>query len=118
MRRTTCKLLESLGYRVLEVASGEEALAAARGADVDLLVTDVMLPGMKGPEISQRLQALRPGLPTLFISGYTASVIGSHGVLDPGVHFLSKPFGVEDLARKVEEALLQGSGRASRSQAL
>jgi signal transduction histidine kinase/CheY-like chemotaxis protein len=105
VRRTTRRLLESLGYRVVEADSGAAVLAAAQGEPVDLLVTDVVLPGMKGPEISQRLQALRPGLPTLFISGYTASVIGSHGVLDPGVHFLHKPFSVQDLARKVEEAL-------------
>jgi CheY-like chemotaxis protein len=105
VRRTTRKLLESLGYRVMEAASGEEVLAAARGAAIDLLVTDVMLPGMKGPEIAQRLQALRPGLPTLFISGYTASVLGSQGVLEPDVHILHKPFSVQDLARKVDEVL-------------
>ncbi len=105
VRRTTRKLLESLGYRVVEAASGEEVLTAARGGAVDLLITDVILPGMKGPEISRRLEAERPGLPTLFISGYTASVLGSQGVLDAGVRFLHKPFSVQDLARKVEEAL-------------
>jgi signal transduction histidine kinase/CheY-like chemotaxis protein len=105
VRRTTRRLLESLGYRVVEAGSGEEALAIARAERVDLLITDVVLPGMKGPEISERLRALRPGLPTLYVSGYTASVIGSHGVLEPGVHFLHKPFGVQDLARTVEEAL-------------
>jgi len=113
VRRTTRRLLESLGYRVVEAASGEEVLAAARGEPVDLLVTDVMLPGMKGPEISRRLQALCPGLQTLFISGYTSSVIGSHGVLEPGVHFLHKPFSVQDLAQKVEEAL-RGRDRGPR----
>jgi CheY-like chemotaxis protein len=105
VRRTTRRLLESLGYEVVEAASGEEVLAVATAISVDLLVTDVMLPGMKGPEIAARLQALHPGLRTLFISGYTASVLGSQGVLDPGVHFLHKPFGVQDLARKVEEVL-------------
>jgi signal transduction histidine kinase/ActR/RegA family two-component response regulator len=105
VRRTTRKLLESLGYRVVEAASGDEVLAAARDTAVDLLITDVVLPGMKGPEISRRVQALRPGLPTLFISGYTASVLGSQGVLDPGVHFLQKPFTLQDLARKVAEVL-------------
>ena len=105
VRRTTRRLLESLGYEVVEAASGDEVLAVAKAISVDLLVTDVMLPGMKGPEIAQRLQALRPGLPTLFISGYTASVLGSQGVLDPGVHFLHKPFSVQDLARKVDEVL-------------
>ena len=105
VRQTTRRLLESLGYRVLEAASGQEALAVARGSEVDLLVTDVMLPGMKGPEISRRLRSVRPGLPTLFISGYTASVIGSQGVLEPGVHLLHKPFTVQDLSQKVEQAL-------------
>jgi CheY-like chemotaxis protein len=111
VRRTTRKLLESFGYRVLEAASGEEVLAAARGSAIDLLVTDVMLPGMKGPEISRRLRALLPGLPTLFISGYTASVLGSQGVLEPDVQLLHKPFSVQDLARKVEEALRAPAAR-------
>ncbi len=105
VRRTTRRLLESLGYRVLEAGSGEEALALAEGTAFDLLVTDVMMPGMKGPELSQRLRARRPGLETLFISGYTASVIGSGGILEAGTHFLKKPFSVEDLALKLREAL-------------
>jgi len=112
VRQTTRRLLESLGYRVLEAASGQEALTVARGSDVDLLVTDVMLPGMKGPEISRRLRSVRPGLPTLFISGYTASVIGSQGVLEAGVHLLHKPFTVQDLSQKVEQALRGARGDA------
>jgi nitrogen-specific signal transduction histidine kinase/CheY-like chemotaxis protein len=105
VRRTTRKLLESLGYRVQEAASGEEALARAGQARFDLLISDVMMPGLKGPELAQRLQALQPGLPTLLISGYAASVIGDQGVLEPGLHFLQKPFTLHDLAAKVREAL-------------
>jgi signal transduction histidine kinase/CheY-like chemotaxis protein len=108
VRRTTRRLLESLGYRVVEAATGDDVLAAARITEVDLLLTDVVLPGMKGPEIAARVQGLRPGLPTVFMSGYAASVLGTRGELAADVHFLQKPFAVADLARKLEEAIGAG----------
>jgi CheY-like chemotaxis protein len=111
VRRSTRKLLESLGYRVLEASSGEEALALDREVGFDLLVSDVVMPGMKGPELARRLQARRSGLPVLFISGYAASVIGSHEFPREGLRLLQKPFDAEALGRAVQE-VLEPSGAA------
>ena len=72
---------------------------------IHLLLTDVVLPGMNGKELSERLQALRPDLKVLFTSGYTADVIAHRGVLDHGVSFLHKPFSPDELAAKVREVL-------------
>jgi CheY-like chemotaxis protein len=70
-----------------------------------LLLTDVVMPGLNGRELSVRLRELCPDLKVLFISGYTADVIAQRGVLDPGVAFLHKPFSQEELAQKVREVL-------------
>jgi len=72
---------------------------------VDVLLTDVVMPGMSGRDLADRLTALRPGLKVLFTSGYTANVITHHGILKPGVHFIPKPFGMTDLARKLREVI-------------
>jgi PAS domain S-box-containing protein len=99
------RVLGGLGYTVTTARSGAEALALAahhRGP-IDLLVTDVMLPGMNGRELSERLTALRPSLRTLFISGYTEDSIVHRGELGPDVAFLSKPFTPDALGRAVRE---------------
>ena len=100
-------MLGSLGYRILTAGSPEAALAAARErpAGIDLLITDVVLPGMNGRQLAEALRADHPGLRTLFMSGYTANVIAHHGVLEDGVAFIQKPFSRGALARKVRDAL-------------
>ncbi len=105
------QMLERLGYQVMTASSPEDALRLAQThpEPFDLLVTDVIMPGMNGRDLSTRLQERLPRLRTLFMSGYTANVIAHRGVLDPGVHFLQKPFSRSDLARKVREALDAGS---------
>jgi len=99
------RVLGGLGYTVTTARSGAEALALAAGhrGPIDLLVTDVMLPGMNGRELSERLTALRPSLRTLFISGYTEDSIVHRGELGPDVAFLSKPFTPDALGRAVRE---------------
>jgi len=99
--------LKRYGYYVIETADGEEAIAAAGkySGELHLLLTDVVLPGMNGKELAERLKELRPNLKVLFFSGYTADVIAHHGVLNPGVAFLHKPFSQEELAQKVREVL-------------
>ena len=68
-------------------------------------MTDVVMPEMNGRDLAERLLALHPELKVLFMSGYTANVIAHHGVLDEGVHFIQKPFSMQDIARKVREAM-------------
>jgi PAS domain S-box-containing protein len=107
VRRTVCDLLGSLGYRVLQAPDAGIALGMLeQGCHIDLLFTDVVMPGaVRSPELARRARALLPGVRVLFTSGYTRNAIVHGGRLDPGVHLLSKPYGREQLARKVREVL-------------
>ena len=107
VRRLVAEILEANGYSVLQAADGPSALELLRrhtGA-VDLLVTDVVMPGMSGPDVAGAVAAMRPGTHVLYISGYTDSSIGNHGALEPGIAFLQKPFDADVLTRKVREVL-------------
>jgi PAS domain S-box-containing protein len=107
VRKLTRTILEAYGYYVLEAANGSEALVVEKGhaSEIDLLLTDVILPGMNGKSLSERLQVLRPKLKVLFTSGYPAEVIARRGVLERDVAYLPKPFSPEALASKVREVL-------------
>jgi signal transduction histidine kinase/DNA-binding response OmpR family regulator len=107
VRKSTVELVASLGYRVAEAGDAEAALAILNsGAPVDLLFTDVVMPGPIGSrELARRAQALRPRLAVLFTSGYTENAIIHHGRLDEGVTLLSKPYGRDELARKLRVLL-------------
>jgi two-component system, cell cycle sensor histidine kinase and response regulator CckA len=100
-------MLERLGYTVMEAATPEAAIAVAEkyADDIHLLMTDVILPGMNGRDLAERMLARYPGIKCLFMSGYTAEVIGHHGVLDPEVHFIQKPFTLQALSAKLREVL-------------
>lgn len=99
--------LAARGYRVLLAATGAEALALGERYPgmIDLMVTDVVMPGMSGPELVRRMRPAHPGMRVLFISGYTDDAIGRHGLLDAGIAYLPKPFTPSVLARKVREVL-------------
>jgi CheY-like chemotaxis protein len=101
------KILERQGYTVLAAASPDQALRFSRkhAGDIHLLITDVVMPRMNGGDLARNLLARYPDLKCLFMSGYTANVIAHHGVLDAGVHFIQKPFSIQDLATKVRTAL-------------
>ncbi|HYZ86531.1 MAG TPA: PAS domain S-box protein [Bryobacteraceae bacterium] len=106
VRRVVQEMLEHHGYDVMVAPGGQDALAIfANQAKIDLLITDVVMPNMSGRELAQRLVASVPDLKVLYVSGYTDSAIVHHGVLEPGVHFLQKPFTPDQLARKVREVL-------------
>jgi PAS domain S-box-containing protein len=107
LRKLSVTLLEQYGYRVLSAANGAEALELAQkhNQSIDLLLTDVIMPGLGGHALAQRLEAVRPGLKILYMSGYTDSSIAQHGVLEAGISLLHKPFTEEELVRKIREVL-------------
>jgi PAS domain S-box-containing protein len=107
VRRLARRVLKSKGYDVLEAANGREALrlVTEHGGPLDLVLTDVVMPGMSGPELAERLSREQPGLRVLYMSGYADEAIGHHGVLEPGVEFLQKPFTPQDLVQRVREVL-------------
>ena len=102
-------MLEELCYKVLTANTPGEALHQFKsyGSEIQLLITDVVMPEMNGRDLAKLILASNPDLKCLFTSGYTANVIAPHGVLDEGVNFLQKPFSINDLASKVREVLEQ-----------
>jgi nitrogen-specific signal transduction histidine kinase/ActR/RegA family two-component response regulator len=115
LKKLAQKFLEAGGFHVLSAGSGEEALevAARCGATFDLLLTDVVMPGMNGRVLAEQLLPRQPGMQVLYMSGYTDSFIAGHGVLEPGTHLLHKPFTDEVLIRKVREVLDGGTKSGS-----
>ena len=106
VREMTVEALRDLGYTVVEAPDGATALARLETLErVDLLFTDIVMPGMNGRELADRVCAARPGTPVLFTTGYTRNAVVHNGMLDPGVAFLAKPFTIDQLARKVAEAV-------------
>jgi two-component system cell cycle sensor histidine kinase/response regulator CckA len=107
VRALTSEVLSDSGYHVLEAPGGHEAIALVEGypSRIHLLLTDVVMPRMNGRELARRLQEMRPGLPTLYMSGYAAGAIVHQGVLEPGLAFIAKPLRPADLTRKVREVL-------------
>jgi two-component system cell cycle sensor histidine kinase/response regulator CckA len=107
VRTIASMMLRRQGYTVHAFPDGPSAIAAveAMTGHLDLVITDVVMPGMNGKVLTERLLQLRPSVGVLFTSGYTANVIVHHGVLDEGVEFLSKPYSLEHLARRVREVL-------------
>jgi two-component system cell cycle sensor histidine kinase/response regulator CckA len=111
LRKLAQTFLDTAGFRVQSAGCGEEALevAARFGTTFDLLLTDVVMPGMNGRVLSEQLLPRQPGMKVLYMSGYTDSFIAGHGVLDPGTHLLHKPFTEEVLISKVREVLDGGN---------
>lgn len=107
LRKVVASMLEQEGYKVLSAASPAEALALVQvySGPLDLLVTDVILPGMNGRVFAEQLKRSRPDTKVLFVSGYTENIMSHHGQLDEGFSFLQKPFTYESLGRKVRDIL-------------
>jgi CheY-like chemotaxis protein len=112
VRKVITSVLSRQGYVVLEAASGQSALdlLSERHAPVDLLITDVVMPGMSGRELVARLSSQDASTRVLYMSGYTDDEIVKHGVLDPNIDFLHKPFQPRQLLTRVREALDRGDG--------
>ncbi len=107
VRNLTRRLLENAGYTVLQASDAEAALELAQrhAGRLDMLLTDVVMPGLSGPELARRLMSSRPGLRVLYVSGYPDETMASQGILEPDASFLQKPFTPETLARRVREIL-------------
>jgi CheY-like chemotaxis protein len=110
VRALARRVLEARGYRVLDAANAAEALELTDGGRrrIDLLVTDVVMPGMGGPALAERLVGAQPGLRVLYISGYAEEAIRRQGSLPAGGALLEKPFSADQLARRVGDALSAG----------
>jgi two-component system cell cycle sensor histidine kinase/response regulator CckA len=106
IREFTARAMSRLGYKVVVAGDGEEALSLL-GGDLapDLLLTDVVMPGLNGAQVAERARAIMPDLPVLFMSGYTDEIIAQHGILEPGVDLIEKPYTVADLSRRIRGIL-------------
>ena len=107
VRHLTLMALSKFGYTVHCAAQGEEAIAFSRQFEgtIDLLLTDVIMPGMNGRQVAERLAIERPAMRILYMSGYSADAIAHRGVLEPGLDYIQKPFSAESLAAKVRKML-------------
>src|SRR5262249_55806770 len=118
LRNLALRFLENHGYRVVHAADGEEALSVVRRLTepIHLLLTDVVMPGINGRVLAERVLASHAEMKVLYMSGYTDSFIAGHGVLERGAHLIHKPFSEEDLLAKVREVL--DSKRSAEEQSL
>jgi CheY-like chemotaxis protein len=108
VRGVILEMLGEQGYRTLEAVDGPAGLLLLRGGyRIDLLVTDVGLPGMNGRQLADQAREMRPGLKVLFITGYAESVAMADGFLQPGMEMITKPFDLGNLSRRVR-AMVSG----------
>ena len=120
VRDMTLQMLEEMGYQVIETLSPEEAIdiCARRDVEIDVILTDVVMPKMSGKEMVAVIERDRPGIKVLFMSGYTSDLVAQRGGVEEGTHFIQKPFDMNALAEKIRETLQDGSkdaGNGARS---
>jgi PAS domain S-box-containing protein len=120
LRALSREFLEKLGYTVLQAANADEAVRASCGfpGRIDLLLTDVVMPGVNGREMANKLKPLRPDMKVLYVSGYTQDAFAVSGMIDPNEAFLDKPFPQEKLAQKIREVLNTASTAPRKPQML
>jgi two-component system, cell cycle sensor histidine kinase and response regulator CckA len=114
VRALACEILKRHGYTVVEARHGADALDIGRRyhGPIHLLLTDVVMPEMSGPELVSRIAPIRPQMKIIYMSGYPADAIDHQGMIDQGIEFLPKPIGVETLVRTLRE-VLDGRGLAT-----
>jgi DNA-binding NtrC family response regulator len=105
LARVVERILAGAGYRVLSAANGAEAFALFREQGCEALLTDVIMPEMSGPRLAELIHERAPGLPVLYMSGYSNGLLGSTRVLDRDIPLLEKPFTADELLRKLHDAL-------------
>ncbi|WP_250029456.1 hybrid sensor histidine kinase/response regulator [Paractinoplanes maris] len=105
LMRAATRILTAAGYQVITAATGPEALVVLGDRDIDALVTDVVMPDMTGPRLTELVHERRPGLPVVYMSGYSSGMLDVTGVLHPGAPFVEKPFTAADLLAEVHDAL-------------
>jgi PAS domain S-box-containing protein len=105
LREVTRRILARNGYQVITATNGQEAIDAAARQQVDLLVTDVIMPGMQGREVADRIRKLQPCMAVLFMSGYTQGLLSTQGVLESGVDLIEKPFAESSLLQRIRALL-------------
>ena len=112
VRRILKTSLRALGYCVLSAPTGEAALEMARAhmGPIDLLLTDVIMPGMSGRDLAREIRATRPSTAVVYMSGYTDEAVVRHGMLEPGTEFLEKPFAPSTVAQRIREVLDRAMG--------
>jgi len=110
IRRLVSDALEPLGYTIVEAVCGEEALELCRtpGKDIDLILSDVIMPGMNGKELLEKVHAERPEIKSILMSGYTDNIVARQGVLKPGIVFINKPLRPISLANRIRAVLDNG----------
>ncbi|HYM56249.1 MAG TPA: response regulator, partial [Solirubrobacteraceae bacterium] len=114
LREVPRRILAGGGYRVIPAAHGAEALAtsAKRPGSIDLLLTDVIMPQMHGPQLAAAIRREQPSLPVIFMSGFAQPILDSGGHLDAGVNLIEKPFAGPSLLAKVSQVLKGETGNA------
>jgi two-component system, cell cycle sensor histidine kinase and response regulator CckA len=112
VREFVADALRMCGYRAIEASNGDDALSICEREDVSLLLTDVVMPGLNGWELAERLVRLRPGVKVLFMSGHIGDIIVCQEILEKGANFIAKPFSPEQLAIKVRAVLAEADGES------
>jgi CheY-like chemotaxis protein len=102
MLKLTCRILEANGYRVVAASGPEDALRLAAEHDFDVLLTDLLMPEISGRDLVERIEALRPGRPVLYMSGYGEELLGSQRMIPEGAAFLQKPFTEQTLLETLQ----------------
>lgn len=109
VRQVTSSYLEQIGYQVIPAHNPQSGIALSknRAIQIDIILTDVVMPGMSGKEMLDQIASIRPGIKSLFMSGYTADLVAKRGVIEEGMHFIQKPFDMSTLSAKIKEALTE-----------